>query len=230
MLTADVDGIVSLAETSASRGRCLDCSEEVTAKVGAITVPHWAHLPSSVSVCPRKTAMGPWHERWQLWAWRHGCDIEKTMLDGQHRADIVTRNGLVIELQSEPLDPAKAVARERFYAANAPQGMLWVIRQPENVTLDDERGFFKGPISPRLADLDARTYYHDTTSGQVHAVTFTTNLTEDEDRIYTSARHQHSWDDPEEFLRWARHWTTKHLEGVGASWRRGVWHDESKRK
>lgn len=230
MLTADVAGIVSLASTSSERGHCLDCAEEVVAKVGPVMLPHWAHLPSSTSACPRKTRMTHWHEEWQLLAYKFGCDIEKRMLDGKHRADIVTPKGLVVELQSDPLAPAEAAVRELFYNANTDLGMVWVVRLPENVTLDPERGYFKGPIHPRLTDLNARTYLHDTLTDEVHAATFTTNVNEDENRIYTSARHQHTWGNPEAFLRWAKSWTADHLEGAAAGWRRGVWHDESKRK
>ena len=239
MLTADVDGIVALAETSSERGQCLECREQVVAKVGPVVIPHWAHLPDSTSDCPRKTGMGHWHETWQLRAYRHGCDIEKSILDGQHRADIVTPKGLVIELQSEPLDPIQATRREQFYAANTPHGMIWLIRLPESVKLG-EHGYLDGPVHPRLGDLDARVYVHDTETDEIHSITCTTHMNEDTGRLRVSARGPSYWpatplgldpqgSGPDEFLRWARSWTSDHLPLEGR-WRRGVWHSEGRRK
>ncbi len=227
MLTADVDGVVALASLSAERGQCLDCREAVTAKVGPVVVPHWAHLPDSTSNCPRKIGMGRWHEGWQLLAHRHGCDIEKSIHDGQHRADIVTKRGLVIELQSEPLDPIQAVRREQFYSTNMPHGMIWLIRAPESVHLG-ESGFLQGPVPPRIGDLDARVYIH-TSDDEIHSVTCTTVMDDETGRVWVAARQQNTWPTPDEFLRWARGWTSDHLPLEGR-WRRGVWHSEGRRK
>jgi competence protein CoiA len=94
-------------------GFCPTCNEKLIPKCGRIMKHHWAH--------PGKDC-DPWHEpetNWHLyWKKRVPKDCREVTIekDGEkHRADIVTRNGTVIELQHSSISVDEIEKREKFY-------------------------------------------------------------------------------------------------------------------
>jgi competence protein CoiA len=107
-----------LRATPGARAECVECGERLIAKCGEIIIWHWAHDPGSQCAYSHESA---WHLGWKLWAHARGCQIEKVVVPG-HRADIVTRKGRVIELQSRGLALEDVRAREAVYP-----DMAWIV-------------------------------------------------------------------------------------------------------
>ncbi|HEU5087968.1 MAG TPA: competence protein CoiA family protein [Roseiflexaceae bacterium] len=102
------------------RALCPDCHEPVLAKCGAINVWHWAHERGD-DCDTWSEAESKWHRAWKAhWPMRL---VEVSMQrDGvRHRADIVGRAGVVLELQHSSITPVEIAAREAFYGR-----MVWV--------------------------------------------------------------------------------------------------------
>ncbi len=121
MLIAIHDGISQLASPG-TRGTCPGCGARVIAKCGEIMTWHWAHDVGSTCAYAQESE---WHREWKRWAYDRGCEIEKVI--GDHRADIVTPTGRVVELQSAGLEPAQIRARESHY-----KNMIWIARVTED--------------------------------------------------------------------------------------------------
>ena len=96
---------------------CPSCSAEVLSKCGDLKVWHWAHCRSEDcdSFSEPETA---WHIGWK--SEFDSDNVEVTM--GQHRADVITSSGSVIELQHSPISTTDIEERERFYG-----DMVWLI-------------------------------------------------------------------------------------------------------
>jgi competence protein CoiA len=95
---------------------CPQCGGEVISKCGEINAWHWAHAVGD--------ECDPWSETESLWHsyWKAFFPPEKVEVGmGTHRADIVNRQGLVIELQASALSPSEIRERERFY-----NRMIWL--------------------------------------------------------------------------------------------------------
>jgi competence protein CoiA len=97
-------------------GICPCCRSTLIPHCGLILAHHWSHAANDCD---------PWHEGesdWHLWwkskAPRDWCEV----VIGEHRADIGRDDGVVIELQHSPLDPATIREREEFYGK-----MIWLI-------------------------------------------------------------------------------------------------------
>lgn len=146
--------------TPNERAICPECQQPVIAKCGEIIIWHWAHI----ALNPNCANQGEteWHLKWKLWALDRGCQIEQKVMAG-FRADVVTSNGTVIELQTQPLAPEIARAREAAYGRQ----LCWLIEinteRAERInwsgTLDSgAEGFWytRGPKS--LARLRAPVY------------------------------------------------------------------------
>ena len=108
-----------IAAASKADGWCSMCGEKLVAKCGQIVTHHWSHKSEDCDT---------WHEpetEWHLY-WKSlvppkysEVTIEK---DGQqHRADIVTKNNVIIELQHSPLSIDEIAEREFFYGK-----MIWL--------------------------------------------------------------------------------------------------------
>lgn len=97
---------------------CPGCGGALRAKCGAAKkqIWHWAHVAAECD---------PWHEpegEWHL-AWKSRAPEECTeVVIGPHRADIRTREGVVIELQASPIDAVEIAERETFY-----DRMIWLL-------------------------------------------------------------------------------------------------------
>lgn len=113
---------------------CPHCGEPLVAKCGSIVTHHWAHQAQSEcdSWWEPET---PWHLRWKSFAPPHRCEVTR----GDHRADIVTADGCVVELQNSPLSVMEIQERERCYGR-----MVWILNGTDglwkNFGLREQRG------------------------------------------------------------------------------------------
>lgn len=95
---------------------CPCCDEPVIPKCGDIVSWHWAHQ--------RDSECDPWAEPDTAWhrSWQDLVPPERReVVMGPHRADIVTPDGLVVEIQSKSLSGEEIAEREAFYGR-----MLWI--------------------------------------------------------------------------------------------------------
>ena len=115
MLYALVDGKKELAQRSL-RGICEDCGAQMTPKCGMLRLWHWAHPPGS-ECNPWSEPTGPWHLSWQQPLLPEHVEVSIA----PHRADIMGRAGLVIELQHSPISAEEIQEREHFYG-----NMIWL--------------------------------------------------------------------------------------------------------
>jgi len=133
MRYAIVGGERSLPSPDA-RGSCPTCGGAVLAKCGKIRVPHWAHVAGG-DCDTWSEPLGPWHRSWQ--------DIVRPqyveVVRAPHRADIVGRNDVVIELQHSSINPGAIQDRERFYGR-----MVWLFDATERFRFvrTGQRAFF----------------------------------------------------------------------------------------
>ncbi len=115
-------------------GFCPICGEEVIAKCGDIKIWHWAH--KSDFECD---SFGEPETKWHL-EWKDNFPeetqeviIEKNIIQTidktkpfkelkKHRADVKTKNGLILEFQNSPISPEKIHEREWFY-----ENMIWIL-------------------------------------------------------------------------------------------------------
>lgn len=106
-------------------GICPICKSKVIGKKGRIKIAHWSHI--------KKPDCDKWHEpitEWHLnWQNQFPLDCrENTITDFDtnicHRADILLKNGLVIEVQNSPISISEIEDREKFYGKN---NMIWII-------------------------------------------------------------------------------------------------------
>lgn len=98
-------------------GTCPACGAACIPKCGEITAWHWAHV--ACDDCD------PWGEPETCWhaLWQESVPRERQeVVIGNHRADVVTADGWVVELQHSYLSPAEIREREDFYG----QRMVWL--------------------------------------------------------------------------------------------------------
>src|SRR5437868_13597788 len=103
--------------TKGARALCPVCDSTVLAKCGSIVVHHWAHEAGE--------DCDPWFEPETEWhrAWKSMFPQDRIEVPfGEHRADVLTRRGTVVELQNSRISPEEIHARERFY-----KQMVWVV-------------------------------------------------------------------------------------------------------
>jgi competence protein CoiA len=97
---------------------CPLCKHPVRSKCGSIKVHHWAHVE-------RASDCDPWWEPESLWHREFKKLFEPSRLEvsfNGHRADVLTPNNLVIELQSSPISSQVIAERETCY-----NNMIWVL-------------------------------------------------------------------------------------------------------
>lgn len=105
------------ASASGQRGYCPDCRGDVTARVGQVNKPHWAHVRIDCGYDGPKAGMTSWHQAYQAVVPPDRCEV----VIGAHRADIIRPDRHVIEIQhSRPSPPpkrkTKSAARLRYEA------------------------------------------------------------------------------------------------------------------
>jgi competence CoiA-like predicted nuclease len=107
---------------------CPDCGEPVIPRCGIINDPHFAHHPNSKCGNEYYDTKSPWHREWQrsIENPTGGVNVEVDIQDGDYkkRADLVTKNGLIIEFQKSHLPLAERLLRENHF-----KDMVWVIHK-----------------------------------------------------------------------------------------------------
>lgn len=109
--------------TPKTRATCPTCQATVIAKCGQIISWHWAH-ESGLDCDPWAEPDNEWHRMWQGFA----PPNHREVVMGPHRADIVTVDGTVIELQHSHISVEEITEREAFYGR-----MVWLFDATEAV-------------------------------------------------------------------------------------------------
>lgn len=107
-------------------GVCPLCEGKVHSKCGKVNTWHWAHYKGE--------NCDSWYEPesyWHLnWKKTFGSEYSERVLKKNgviHRADILTENNVVIELQNSPIQSEVIYDREEFYGDR----MIWLINGTE---------------------------------------------------------------------------------------------------
>jgi competence protein CoiA len=141
-----------------ARATCPGCGAEVLAKCGEVNAWHWAHIVAEG--CDWEPGgETAWHLNWKGMA---PPERQEVALNG-HRADVISRSGLVVELQHSHLSGEKISSRERAY-----KRMVWLF--------DGREAREEGRIQlRRRPDQSAEDLYRNVT--WLHAPAFTTQTT-----------------------------------------------------
>ena len=99
------------------RAWCPCCGVEVLAKCGQIIVHHWAHKADLDCDCWYEPET-EWHRGWKALANPERIEV----VCGEHRADIKTARGQVVELQNSAISPGEIAEREAYY-----RNMIWLV-------------------------------------------------------------------------------------------------------
>lgn len=116
------------------RGICPNCQSSVIAKCGRIKIHHWAH--EAADDCDAwSEPMGPWHLSWQDIVSPEYIEVPI----GPHRANILSDDDIVIELQHSSIQPEEIEQREAFY-----DNMVWLFDATHRFGLvpSGDRAFF----------------------------------------------------------------------------------------
>lgn len=99
---------------------CPFCNGTVIARCGKIMSHHWAH--KSIKDCDEwYEPESDWHLRWKSMFPKDNVEVTIRKNDKRHRADILSNDGTVIELQHSPISTGTISEREAFYG-----NMIWV--------------------------------------------------------------------------------------------------------
>ena len=113
---------IKVTETG-QRAFCPGCKDEVISKCGDVYVPHWSH--KNYNICEHEP-ISEWHLMWQDCYPEEQREIvykhERPEGKKFHKADIVTSDGLVIEVQHSPIKKEDIESREECYG-----NMIWVL-------------------------------------------------------------------------------------------------------
>ena len=109
-------GMRKLAEPK-SKGYCPLCNQEVISKCGNIKIWHWSHK-SNFECDSFKEPESEWHINWKN---KFPKECQEVII-GKHRADIRTKNRLIIELQNSPISSKEIFEREQYY-----KKMIWIL-------------------------------------------------------------------------------------------------------
>lgn len=123
MMLATLAGQIRTAEPGLAGASCPLCDGPVVAKCGEVNVWHWAHRTADCD--PWAEPMSQWHLAWQELAPRERREVTI----GNHRADIVTPRGVVVEIQRSHLSTAQIAEREEHYGC-----LVWVFDAARAVT------------------------------------------------------------------------------------------------
>lgn len=108
--------------TPKEKAICPLCNEEVIAKCGHIKIWHWAH--KSYFECD---SFGEPETEWHFnWKNKFPNENQEIRMEN-HRADIRSNQGLIIELQNSPISPEKIYEREKFYVYHQQKSMVWIL-------------------------------------------------------------------------------------------------------
>ena len=118
LFAVDQDG-QKIPATPKAEGWCSMCEEKLIPKCGRIVTHHWAHRGEDCD--PWREPETEWHRYWKSLVPPEYSEVTIPKNGILHRADIVTRNGVVIELQHSPLGVDEIEDREAFYGQ-----MIWL--------------------------------------------------------------------------------------------------------
>lgn len=99
------------------RAICPLCNEEVIAKCGEIKIWHWSHK-ADFECDTFSEPETEWHFNWKK---KFPNENQEVRIEN-HRADIRSSQGVIIELQNSPISPEKIKEREEFY-----KDMIWML-------------------------------------------------------------------------------------------------------
>lgn len=113
---------------------CSVCGDEVTSKCGKLNIWHWAH--KSKNCDPWTEPETEWHKGWK----ENFPSEQREVVLGNHRADIYTKNNIVIEFQHSSISIDEIHEREDFYG----ERMIWVVdgREFASRFFDSWGGYF----------------------------------------------------------------------------------------
>lgn len=109
------------ATTSGARSLCPACVKPVVAKCGPIVPWHWSHLADED--CDH------WSEPETRWHrdWKSAAPPERReVIVENHRADIVSARGYVVEVQHSTISYDEINERDRFYGERF-RGVYWIL-------------------------------------------------------------------------------------------------------
>lgn len=131
------------------RATCQLCNGTLIAHCGEIRRNHWQHFGERDMDCDSwKEPETEWHRGWKE---RFPKEWREVVI-GNHRADVKTPHGLVIEFQNSPISPAVIREREEFYGY-----MFWVV----NAAHFDENLVFRSRVKSHLRRHEERTKYEE---------------------------------------------------------------------
>lgn len=111
------------------RAICPLCQSEVISKCGDIYCHHWAH--KSIKDCdPWSESESEWHLNWKKVFPKDYTEVTLVRNEKRHRADIVAKDGTVIELQHSPISSEVIRERESFY-----KDMIWIFDMSDESVL-----------------------------------------------------------------------------------------------
>ena len=120
------------------RATCQLCGGTLIAHCGEIRIDHWQHFGERDVDCDTwKEPETEWHRAWKE---RFPKEWREIVIEN-HRADVKTLHGLVMEFQNSPISPAVIREREEFYGY-----MLWVV----NAADFDENLVFRSRVKSQL--------------------------------------------------------------------------------
>jgi hypothetical protein len=110
------------ARESGALSTCQSCSRPVRAKCGQLVVWHWAHVAGAD--CDRwSEPETEWHKEWKSAA----PEDRREVTIGDHRADILTASGHVVEVQHSGISLKTIAERDEFYEARTGKALFWIV-------------------------------------------------------------------------------------------------------
>lgn len=107
----------------AGKGICELCLNETIAKCGRKKINHWAH--KNLKECdPWWENETPWHREWKNHfpsEWQEVIHKDE-LSNEQHRADVNTEKGWILEFQNSPINLDEIKSRENFY-----KKLIWIV-------------------------------------------------------------------------------------------------------
>ncbi len=134
--------------TKGGLGICQTCKNDVRAYCGEIYIHHWKHIDATLCDSWKENET-EWHREWKGIFPIDWQEVVVRKNGEEHRADVKTPKGLVVEFQNSSISSFDVKARENFY-----NNMIWVINAQKfnkNITLWSE-------VTSQLKRLD-REYY-----------------------------------------------------------------------
>jgi len=107
-------------------GLCPGCFRQVRAKCGPTMPWHWSHI--DLGECGKYwEPMTVWHVEWQ----NEVPEECREVYMRPHRADILTKDGCVVEIQHSPISAFNIIKREIHYG----ERMVWIFDMREKYAL-----------------------------------------------------------------------------------------------